>query len=259
MPADLAVAWYDVAGRPVRVLSAGEPRAGVPEVVLVPGLGAVGYLPPTVRAWAAWTRVRLLDLPGCGNRRTARLPAGLEDVTRAAAGWLDVADRPPVVLVGHSTGAQVALGAALLRPSRVATLVLAGASFPPAARRPLPLLGRVLRTARSEQLRELRAVLPQYLRGARQLPELLAAALRDRPEERIGGVTCPVVVLRGRDDRLSDPGWAAALAGAARDGRVVVVPGAHNFPFAHPKPAARALRDVARSARSGHGGTGARA
>lgn len=237
---DLPSRWDRVGDRPVRRLVLGEARPGVPELVLVPGLGALGYLLPTARRCAATTRVHVLDLPGYGSPLTAGLPSGLTGVGDVLTGWLGT--RPaPVVLAGHSTGAQLALLAALARPDRVATLVAAGVTFPPDLRRPLPLLRRALRTLRHEQPGELPAVLPQYLRGARRLPQLLATAMADAPDARVPGLAVPLVVLRGRDDGLCPQDWAEHLAGRAPSGRVVVVPGAHNAPYTHPGEVAAAL------------------
>lgn len=68
---------------------------------MVPGLGALGYLLPLVRACAGWTRVHLLDVPGFGDRRTARLPADVDSVSRTVAAWLtEVAQRPVLLLEG---------------------------------------------------------------------------------------------------------------------------------------------------------------
>ena len=127
--------WDLVDGRPVRSLVTG---TGSQELVVVPGLGALGYLLPLVRACASWARVHLLDLPGFGARTTARLPADLPAVSAALRAWLDRVPDAPVVLLGHSTRAQAALHAARAVPGR--RLVLAGATFPPHARRPWPLL-----------------------------------------------------------------------------------------------------------------------
>lgn len=236
------VCRHVVGGRPVRSLVLGDARRSVPQVVVVPGLGALGYLMPMVSACAQWTQVHLLDLPGFGDRRTARLPAGLGDVARAVSGWLAQAPAAPVLLLGHSTGAQAALRAADARPDSVARLVLAGLTFPPQARRLLPVAGRVLRTLPYERPGELPAVLPEYLRGAPRLPSLIRTALTDRPEELAPRVRSPLLVVRGRHDHLCPQQWAGAIAAAAPDGRVQVVPGGHNTPYTHPDVMAAVVR-----------------
>ena len=215
---------------------------GAPEIVVVPGLGALGYLMPAVRACAGWTRVQPLDLPGFGHPTTARLPATLDAVAGALSAWLAVVPDAPVVLVGHSTGAQSALRAALDHPAAVRLLVLAGATFPPHLRRLPPLAAAVAATLPREQLGEVPAVLPYYRRGARRLPELLTSALADRPEQVVTGLTPPLLVLRGEHDHLCPRPWAAELADRAPSGRLQVLPGGHNSPWTHPEATSQALR-----------------
>ena len=63
--------WLSSAGRPVRSLVAGTPVPRLPRVVIVPGLGAPGYLLDLLHACGAWTQAWLLDLPGFGSRGPA--------------------------------------------------------------------------------------------------------------------------------------------------------------------------------------------
>lgn len=233
-----------VEGRVVRSVLLGEARAGVPPLVVVPGLGATGYLRPTLERAAARTRVHLLDLPGFGHRDTARLPADVTSVARVLTAWLEQVPREPVLLLGHSTGAQTALRAAVAAPGGVRSLVLGGAVFPP-GRRTLPrALGAVLRALPHERPGELPAVLPAYLRGARRLPELVRTGLQERPEDLVPSLRVPLLVLRGRHDALCPPSWAALLADRAPRGTLRVVPGGHNCVWTHPEECDAALRDA---------------
>jgi pimeloyl-ACP methyl ester carboxylesterase len=241
----LDVRWHLAGTRPVRSLVTGRAVDGVPELVVAPGLGALGYLLPLVRACAGWTRVTLLDLPGFGHPMTARLPADLASVTATLAVWLDDVVDVPVVLLGQSTGAQSALRAALAAPQAVAQLVLAGATFPPRSRSWGPLAGRTARTVVHERPGELPAVLPYYVRGRHGLLDLLRSALADRPEDAVPAAEPPVLVLRGRRDRLCPQDWAADLAARAPRGRLAVLPGAHNFVWTATEAASRLLRDAA--------------
>lgn len=235
--------WTTVGGRQVRSLRTGERRAGVPPLVVVPGLGALGYLAPTVRACAAWTEVHLLDVPGFGHSRTQQEPADLTSVAAVVAGWL----REPVLLFGHSTGAQVALRAALLAPDRVTGLVLGGITFPPRLRPVGSLLWAVARTLPHERPAELPAVAPYYLRGLRGgLGALLRSGLADRPEDHVHRVTAPLTVVRGEHDHLCPRSWAERLA--AR-GRLVQLPGGHNDVWRFPELASSALRAAAMDGR----------
>src|ERR1700761_3553223 len=126
--------WDDVAGRRVRSLRAGHSGTGEPPVVLVPGLGTLGYLIDTLHGCSAWTQATLLDVPGFGHHRPRPCPPVLGAIAALTGEWLrSVIDRP-VVLFGHSTGAQVALHVARALPDQVTALVLGGPTFPPELR-----------------------------------------------------------------------------------------------------------------------------
>ncbi len=231
-----------VGGRPVRLLVAGA-VTDQPEVVLLPGLGAPGYLAPWAERIGRWTRATVLDLPGWRWGRATACRPTLTGVSEAVARWLTEQDRRDVVLVGHSTGAQAMLRAALLVPDRLAGLVLAGPTFDPAARTVGRLLRRAPRTLIHERPAELPAVLPSYLHGGLGVLRFLLDALPDRPEERIGQVRVPVLVMTGQRDGFAPPAWARRLAELA-GGRCVVLPGAHNACFPYPDLAAAALREA---------------
>ncbi len=214
----------------VRALAAGTDRPDRRPVVLLPGLGAPGYLVDTLHGCAASTASFLLDVPGFGSESLAcepELDATIEVVTQ----WLgDVLDEP-TVLFGHSTAAQVALAVAARRPELVGALVLAGPTFPPPLRRLGRLSGALLRDLVHESPAALPGTVPYYLRaGPRRLLRFVKSAQRDEPERVMPLVRCPVRVVRGRHDTLSPSGWAQSLADAAPRGSLITVPGPHTFP-----------------------------
>jgi pimeloyl-ACP methyl ester carboxylesterase len=225
------VRWDDVDGRRVRSLRAGRGDAGEPPVVLVPGLGALGYLIDTLHGCSAWTRTALLDVPGFGHHRPRPCAPVLPDVTALTARWLRLVIGRPAVLFGHSTGAQVALHIASAVPELVTALVLAGPTFPPALRTAGPLARAVPRDLRYESPGLVPANLPYFVRGGPiSLARFLRSAQHDRPEDLIASVRCPVTVVRGQHDAFCPAAWAGELAASALNGQLVTVPGAHTFP-----------------------------
>jgi pimeloyl-ACP methyl ester carboxylesterase len=238
--------WLSSAGRPVRALVAGQGVPTVPRIRIVPGLGAMGYLLDLLHACAAWTEAALLDLPGYGNPVTSDCPADLDTLTPVATGCLGGAGDAPVLLVGHSTGAQLALRAAVAAPARVAGLVLIGITFDPPVRERWPRLVPRLRTYLHERPRELLVTVPDFVRGGSRVTQYLASALRDRPEDHVERVRCPVLVLRGRHDALSPVPWARRLAQGCADGELQTLPGSHNVPYTHPGAVALQIGALAR-------------
>jgi pimeloyl-ACP methyl ester carboxylesterase len=234
-PASHEVRWDDVAGRWVRSLRAGRPgrdQAGPPPVVLVPGLGTLGYLIGTLHGCAAWTQAALLDLPGFGHHRPRSCAPVLSEVAALTAEWLRSSCGRPVVLVGHSTGAQAALRAARAVPDRVAALILAAPTFPSTLRTLGPLVPAALRDLRREPGGLIPVLWPYFARGGPvSLLRFIHSAQHDRPEDLIRSIGCPVTVVRGERDPFCPAPWAAHLAASAPDGRLVTVPGAHAFPY----------------------------
>ncbi|WP_103348930.1 alpha/beta fold hydrolase [Amycolatopsis sp. CA-128772] len=210
----------------VRALSAGPERPDRPPVVLLPGLGAPGYLVDTLHGCAAATRSHLLDVPGFGAPGPLACEPEIEAIADTVAGWLD----RPSVLFGHSTAAQVAIAVAVRRPDLVRSLVLAGPTFPPELRTFGRLAAAFLADVVHESPSALPGTVPHYLRaGPRRLLRMIRSAQRDEPELRTARLRCPVLVVRGRRDTLSPEPWARSLAAAA-GGEFVTVPGPHTFP-----------------------------
>jgi pimeloyl-ACP methyl ester carboxylesterase len=230
----------------VNLLGSGRPGPDGRLIVLVPGLGAPGYLLRTTRRCAAHGPVRLLDLPGYDNPGGPVCPSALAPLAATVARWLTGTAGPPVVLAGHSTGAQVALRAATLAPERVHALVLLAPTFPPALRRPLPLARAFARTAWWESPAVLPTLLPSYARaGVPRLVRYLRSAQADAPEDTLPTVTHPVTVAGGEHDALSPPDWIRTLADRAPHGTPVLLPGAHAFPHADPHTTAALLTRAA--------------
>ncbi|OXM68895.1 alpha/beta fold hydrolase [Amycolatopsis vastitatis] len=210
----------------VRALSAGAERPDRPPVVLLPGLGAPGYLVDTLHGCAAATRSHLLDVPGFGGPGPLACAPEIDAIAGAVTAWLD----RPTVLFGHSTAAQAAIAVAARRPDLVRALVLAGPTFPPELRRLDRLSAAFLADLVHESPSALPGTVPHYLRaGPRRLMRMIRSAQRDEPERAMPLLRCPVLVVRGRRDTLSPEPWARSLAAASR-GAFVTVPGAHTFP-----------------------------
>jgi pimeloyl-ACP methyl ester carboxylesterase len=253
-----------VDGRPFQVLTTTPDDAPVPDVVLIPGLGLPGYLVPTVRALAdRGLTSTVLDLPGFGGPGPRACDPTVPAVGEAAAAWLldrcSAARRlpgaPPVVLVGHSTGAQAALVAAVAMPDGgpVGGLVAAGPTMVPGQRTLPRLLAAAPAAYRRDSVTELLALRD----GARWGPDIVRMILsgtRDSPERTIARLRLPVVLTAGRHDGFSPAPWLTTLARAAvqsPSARVVRLPGSHNNPFTHPVPFSGLVAALVRSTARG--------
>jgi pimeloyl-ACP methyl ester carboxylesterase len=209
--------------------------------VFLPGLGAPGYLRPWVSRTSAWANAEVLDLPGWRGGRATCCEPTIEGIADATIRRLDERAGGPLVLVGHSTGAQAAALVAQRAPHQLAGVVLAGPTFDPSMRGWPGLLGRALRTLPHETPGELAAVLPKFLRGG-VVPVL--RLLRDGVRQGAAvyqPLQLPVLVLAGQHDYLAPPSWAARLTRQI-GAETAIVAGGHNFCFTHPAAADQATR-----------------
>ena len=248
-PPDVELAHRRTSWGVVRSRTVGTPRAGVPEVVVLPGLAVADYLQPALCALGTWTRAHLVELPGFSGSGEPPHPLDVAEFTDAVVQWLDAGGLGGVVLAGHSSGTQVAARVAVRRPQEVRALVLASPTIDPRFRS----LRRVLLAWRRNHALEPPSLDAQHTTerqraGLRRVRHALSAHLADALEDVVPQVRAPVLVLRGDQDRLCTQAWARELATLAPDGRFCAVPGAHSFvwtaPDAWSAPVERLAREL---------------
>ncbi|WP_411698342.1 alpha/beta fold hydrolase [Conyzicola sp.] len=194
-------------------------------------------------------RVVSFDLPGFGElaraRDRPRHRASVEQyaaIVRRALGRLDLG---PVVVVGHSMGAQFAVELARQSPESVSHVVLVGpvvdSHKPTLTAQSLVLLRDSLLEPPATQL----MVAIDYVRCGIPWFLIEAVAMRDYATDRgITGVRHPVLIVRGGNDPIADARWCRELSLLAPDGRVATIPG-HRHNVVHSNPAATAAAILA--------------
>lgn len=265
-------AFLTVAGRAADIIRAvpfaerihyaerGERRPALPSALFIHGAGASSAIWSMVLARVArFAHAIAIDLPGHGPTPLEAAPAGSEPPTRlsldryrdAIGTMAATLCLGPSVLVGHSMGALVALGAAIRWPEKVRALVLCGAAPRPRVHAELERLLRVNPDQLTRWLGE-HALSPHaapairrgFIAAGSVAPievtradfEIVAAAdLRDALKD----VRCPVYWLDGADDELVAPD-------PERGGRVVTLPRVgHLVPIEAPAAVAEAVHDAA--------------
>jgi pimeloyl-ACP methyl ester carboxylesterase len=225
------------------------PRSLSGRLRAVPGLGLdAAAWRPTLEALGLGAGAVTL-LPGYGVPVRVGDPV---DPALVAARLLDrlPADPPGgVVLAGHSSSCQVVAHAARLAPERVAALVLVGPTTDPRATSWPGLAARWLRTAAHEDPRQVPGLVWQYHRTTlRSMLRVMDASRRDRVDATLATVSAPVLLLRGRHDRICPADWLHGLARSAPPGAdrtVVTLPrGAHMVPITHPQRTARQVAEL---------------
>jgi pimeloyl-ACP methyl ester carboxylesterase len=208
-------------------------------LVAVPGLGLSAAVPRHVLDRLG-RPARAVELPGYvlpAGRGAPRAPADLARL---------LLDRLPVdraVLVGHSASSHIVVEAARQAPARVAALVLIGPTTDRRARTWPRLLGRWLHTALWERPGPVPRLLHDYSRtGLGAMARGMDSARRHDIAAGLAGVAVPVLVVRGRHDRICPRGWADELASRAPRGEAVTLSaGAHMVPLTRPAELAAAI------------------
>jgi pimeloyl-ACP methyl ester carboxylesterase len=243
LPREMVLRYTDVQEGRIRTRMLGQRRDGVPPVVVVQGMTVSDYLLPACAELGAWTEAHLLDLPGYAGSGNPTRWLDVRGYGETVVHWLQAAGMGRAVIVGHSSGSQVAAWAGVLDPSRVAAVGLASPTIDPMARSLPKLLyyWRLDARAPSPGLEENHG--PEWKRaGTRGVAHLLKVHLRDRLEEQVSRLEMPVLALRAEHDRLSTGQWLDELASLGADTTWVEVPGAHAFVWTSPEAWSEPLR-----------------
>jgi len=208
--------------------NAGRPVAAAPAVVLIHGIGVSHrYLSRLHGLLADSVETYSIDLPGFGATPKPKHVLSVADQARYILGAMEQLGVPEFVLVGHSMGAQFVTEAALQEPGRIQALVLMGPVVDPKRRtvaQQALALGRDCLFHESPSSNAV--VVTDYLRcGPRWYLKTLRTMMEYPLEQRITGVSAPVLVVRGADDPVADSDWGRRLAGLARRGQLLEVQG----------------------------------
>jgi pimeloyl-ACP methyl ester carboxylesterase len=150
---------------------------------------------------------------------------------------------PRAILLGHSASCQIVAEAAIRDPAGVAGLILVGPTTDPRAVSWPALAARWLRTAVWERPGQIPVLARDYRHtGLLPMGRAMNAARRQRIDHALRMVSCPVLIVRGRHDRIAPADWTSALARLAPRGRAVTLAeGAHMVPITHPAALAAQL------------------
>jgi pimeloyl-ACP methyl ester carboxylesterase len=232
-------------GASVNVLStAGPDDTDAPVFVLVHGIGmSHRYLNRLHGELAAAGAVHSVDLPGFG--RSPKPPGGvtIEQYADYLGELLPMLSPGPVVLVGHSMGAQFVTETAVRHPSLVAHLVLIGGVTDPTRDSVLRQALDLGRDTLKEPFGGSLIVFADYLRcGPRWYLATLRPMLAYRTDLRLREVVAPTLVLRGADDPVSRHDWGVHLTAQAPRGRLLELPGRHLVQYSAAPATAAAIR-----------------
>ena len=202
-----------------------------PRLVLLHGLAVSHrYLMPRAARLADHQPTHVVEPPGSGLSSD---PIKVLDVAEHAdrvAAWLKTTRLLPVVVLGNSSGCQVAVDLAVRYPNCICGLILVGPTVDPAARTASRQILRWLRDTLQEDPLQL-PILLRHVRdaGLRRVAGTLAPAVRDPMEGKLPLVTVPTLVTRGAEEPVVPMAWAQAASRLLPHGELAVVPASpHN-------------------------------
>jgi pimeloyl-ACP methyl ester carboxylesterase len=189
-------------------------------------------------------RVIAMDTIGYGDSYRPPRPCAVEDYARGAIDLLDGLAIPRTAVVGHHTGAVIAIELAATHPERVERLVLSASPYVDAEdrerRKTRPPIDEVEPRPDGSHLAELwQRRMAFYPKGR---PDLLTRFVLDalkageraeeghravsayRMESRVGAIRCPTLLVCGTDDPFSYPRMEA-LARQIAGSRALPIPG----------------------------------
>lgn len=225
-------------------------REGGPPVVFVHGLGTSSrYMVPTARRLVDAFSVYAPDLPGFGLSSKPEQALSLDAQAEVLAEWMTALDLSSAAMVGNSVGCQVIARFGTLHPERLTRAILLGPTMDAADRTAPGQFWRFLRDLPRERVLEYAVNSYDYWRcGFPRLLEAFRLALADRIEDRLPGLSMPVLIVRGMHDPIVSAPWARHLAGLLPNGRFVTTRGAHTPNFSEPGSFSQVVRWYLRTA-----------
>lgn len=215
-------------------------------IVAVPGLGlSVDISRRTLTRLQPDIGSVLVALPGFGLPASSAMALDPRALAARLVDELVGLDRSPVVLFGHSASCQIVVEAAVLAPERVSGLILVGPTTDPSASSWPRLAGRWLRSAAWEHPHQVPLLIRDYRHtGPAAMLRAMNAARSAHVERTLAATKCPVLVVRGPQDRIAPRAWTATLAGLTPEGRAITLrAGAHMVPITHPELLAPVIRE----------------
>lgn len=226
-----------VDGLPMLTRLSVDPPPGAPPLVLVHGLALSGrYMVPTADLLARHYNVLMPDLPGFGDSGKPDRVLDVGGLADWLAAWMEAIGLERAMLLGNSFACQVIIDLAARYPHRVERAVLQGPTAPPDERTWLRQYRRWRENAPFSPPGMDAIASSDYEKcGLVRALKTFEFSLRDRPEDKLGHIRAPMLVVRGALDPIARQDWVEQVTDGLPDGRLIVIPAvAHTLVFTSP-------------------------
>jgi pimeloyl-ACP methyl ester carboxylesterase len=234
-----------------------------PTLVLLHGAGdQSGTWASTIEPLVPRYRVVIPDLAGHGASAPRDGTISVEQILRGVEAILSTGPQDPVILVGNSLGAWVALLYAHDHPDRVARVVLVNGgalrgdrpdlSMTPKTREEAAALMKQLRDEKAAPIKDY--VLDDIVRAAQtgplsRLVQTVGEMDRYLLDGKLGEIAAPVNLLWGESDQLLSLDYARRMMSQFRASRLTTLPGCGHVPHQEcPSRFRAALLDILQQA-----------
>lgn len=183
-----------------------------------------------------------LDLPGFGKSETPRQSFTLNDYAKIVREFvLKVSNQiSPVIIIGHSFGARIALNLTAENPELVKKLILVGAGgarIHSARRAGLGLIARMLKPFFTPLfMQPLRRTIYQWL-GADDyiatphLKQTFLNIISENLDKFLLSISCPTLIVWGANDTVAPVSYGVHLHKKIRNSQLTIIPNAGHFSF----------------------------
>ncbi|HEV7951901.1 MAG TPA: alpha/beta fold hydrolase [Candidatus Saccharimonadales bacterium] len=190
-------------------------------ILFVHGIGASGrYFLPLAGKMSATHNVFVVDLPGYGN--TPKPPAALS-IRELSDVIIELTHRlnlEKTILIGHSMGCQIVARAVQKEPMLYDKMVLIG---PTVNSKERTLFMQSLRLAQDviyEPMRVRQMILSDYMHmGFRRYLQTCRHMMNDHIEESLADCRLPILIVRGKKDKIVPADWVRVLCTVAPDAK----------------------------------------
>lgn len=201
-----------------------------PTFVLVHGIGmSHRYLSRLHAVLADKGPTFSIDLPGYAGLPKPQTNVDVRTMARGLAGAIATLGVGPVVLIGHSMGAQWVTAVARESPELVDRVVLIGPVTDSEHRTLTAQAVGLARDSIGESAAANAIVFTDYLRCGMRWYLAQAQHMRDYAiEDEVAGLTVPALIMRGGRDPIARVEWCRKLRDRAPSGSLVEIPGHHH-------------------------------